>query len=48
MKYLIGIYMLLVASMAYASCTTNTVYIAGKMTVCTTCCSSGSCNTICV
>lgn len=48
MKYLLGVYMLLIASMAYASCATNTVFLGGKLVVCTTCCSSGNCNTICV
>jgi hypothetical protein len=48
MKYILGVYMLLIASMAYASCTTNSVFVGGKLTVCTTCCTSGNCNTTCV
>ena len=48
MKYILGIYMLLIASMAYAACHTSSTFINGKLTVCTTCCSDTGCNTTCV
>lgn len=39
---------LLVASAAYAACTTHTIFTAdGRMVICTTCCTGGSCTTNC-
>ncbi len=38
---------MLVASAAYAACSTNSYYINGKYVTCTTCCYGGNCNTSC-
>jgi hypothetical protein len=38
---------LLFAGAAYASCTTHTYFINGKMVSCTTCCYYGNCTTNC-
>lgn len=37
----------LLATAAYAACTTHTYYVNGKVIICTTCCYSGNCNTNC-
>jgi hypothetical protein len=34
-------------SAAWANCTTNTVFQGGRAIVCSTCCVSGSCTTVC-
>ena len=48
MKYLIAIWLISASAFSYAACTTNTVTINGKFTVCTTCCDNyGNCNTTC-
>ena len=48
MKYLIAIWAILAASLAYAGCTSHTFCDSqGRCTMCTTCCYGGSCNTIC-
>jgi hypothetical protein len=47
MKYLIAIWALTAASLAYATCTTNTYFYNGKMVVCQTCCYGGNCTTNC-
>jgi hypothetical protein len=31
----------------HAQCVTSTYFIGGKMTICTTCCTGGFCNTTC-
>ena len=46
-KALIGIYLATLATMTWASCTTNTYYINGKMTTCTVCCTQFGCTTNC-
>jgi hypothetical protein len=46
-KFTIGLLLTLTATVAYANCTTSTFTVKGKMTVCTTCCNSGLCNTFC-
>jgi hypothetical protein len=47
-KLLVGIWFSMVATLAYASCTTNTVTMPdGRMMICTTCCYGGNCNTNC-
>lgn len=47
MKYLIAIWAIASASLAYASCTTNTTYYNGRYVTCTTCCYGGNCTTNC-
>ena len=47
-KLIMGLCLSAVATVAYANCTTQTITTAsGKMTVCTTCCYYGNCNTTC-
>jgi hypothetical protein len=46
-KLLVGIWFSMVATLAYAQCTTHTVNSGGKFVVCTTCCYGGNCNTTC-
>ena len=36
------------ASAAAASCSTHSYIVNGKLTMCTTCCNSGSCTTTCI
>lgn len=51
-KILIGVYLSLVATMVWASCTTHTYMYNGKMVTCTTCCYGEgqfrSCSTTCI
>lgn len=47
MKYLIAIWAISAASLAYASCTTHTYTQNGRMVTCTTCCYGTSCTTNC-
>ena len=48
MKYLIAIWAIAAAGMAYAGCTTHSYSSNGRYTTCTTCCdSAGNCNTFC-
>lgn len=47
-KVIIGLWLALSASIVYASCTTNTYIINGKMTTCTTCCYGSNCTTSCM
>lgn len=48
MKYLIAIWAIAAAGMAYAGCTTHSYSSNGRYVMCTTCCdSSGNCNTFC-
>ena len=47
MKYLIAIWAISAASMAYASCTYNTYCNQGRCTTCTTCCYGNNCTTNC-
>jgi hypothetical protein len=48
MKYLIAVWALAAAGMAYAGCTYNNFCDAqGRCTFCTTCCYGGVCNTTC-
>ena len=49
MKTLIALILALSASTAIAmTCTTNSIFAGGKMTVCTTCCSASGCMTTCI
>lgn len=42
------LFAILVYAVAFAACTTHTVYGPdGKPTLCTTCCSNGTCETYC-
>ena len=47
MKYLIAIWAICAASMAYASCTYHTYTQNGRTVTCTTCCYGNSCTTNC-
>ena len=47
-KLIMGLCLTAVATVAYASCRTQTITTPdGRMTVCTTCCYGGNCNTTC-
>lgn len=46
-KALIGIYLATLATMTWASCTTQTYMMNGKTTICTTCCYGSNCTTSC-
>ncbi len=46
-KALIGIYLATLATMTWASCTTQTFMMNGKITICTTCCVGSNCTTNC-
>lgn len=46
-KLIAGIIIAVAPIAAYAACTTQTYFINGKVIMCTTCCYSGNCNTIC-
>ena len=46
-KFIVGIWLSMVASLVYANCTTHTINSGGKFTTCTTCCYNGNCNTTC-
>lgn len=46
-KILAGLFALGFATSVYAACTTQTYFINGKMTTCTTCCYGGNCTTNC-
>ena len=46
-KALIGIWLATVASLVWASCTTHTYMMNGKMVTCTTCCYGSNCTTNC-
>ena len=46
-KLLVGMLFSLVATAAWAACTTHTYYMNGRMVTCTTCCFGGNCNTNC-
>jgi hypothetical protein len=44
----LAIWLSMVATFAYANCTTNMVTYNGKLVTCTTCCTTnGNCNTTC-
>jgi len=47
MKYLIAIWAISAASLAYASCTYHTYTQNGRMITCTTCCYGNQCSTNC-
>ena len=48
MKYLIAVWAIASAGMAYAGCTTQTYFVNGKTVICTVCCDGyGNCNTFC-
>ena len=47
MKYLIAIWAITSASLAYASCTYHTYFVNGRTVTCTTCCYGASCTTNC-
>jgi hypothetical protein len=46
-KVLIGVWLSTVAALAWASCTTHTYFVNGKMVMCTTCCYGSNCTTNC-
>jgi hypothetical protein len=47
-KLLLAVCLVVAAGTVYARCSTQTVNMNGKMTVCTTCCDPyGNCNTTC-
>jgi hypothetical protein len=47
-KVIVGVWLSLVATLVYANCTTNTVFLPdGRMMICQTCCYSGNCTTNC-
>lgn len=46
-KVLTAIILAASATAVWASCTTNTYYINGKMTTCTVCCTQFGCTTSC-
>lgn len=49
MKTVIALILALSTSAAIAmTCTTNTIFMGGKLTVCTTCCTSTGCMTTCI
>lgn len=48
MKAIIFAIGILTAGIAAANCVTNTYFINGRMTVCTTCCYGGNCTTTCI
>lgn len=47
-KIVLAIALATAATAAYASCTTHTYMLNGKLVTCTTCCYYGNCNTTCV
>lgn len=48
MKYIIAIWAIASASLAYAGCTTHSYSANGRYVMCTTCCdAAGNCNTFC-
>jgi hypothetical protein len=48
MKYLIAIWAIAAAGMAYAGCTSHSYSANGRYVYCTTCCdNAGNCNTFC-
>lgn len=49
MKMILALAALLAATTAaYATCTSHTYFVNGKMTICTTCCTGGHCTTSCI
>jgi hypothetical protein len=46
-KTLIAIGLAAFTSVVWASCVTNTYFVNGKMTICTTCCYGSNCTTTC-
>lgn len=46
-KVLIGIGLAATASLVWASCTTHTYWLNGRMVTCTTCCYGSNCTTNC-
>ncbi len=49
MKTVIALILALSTSAAIAmTCTTNSFFAGGKLTVCTTCCSASGCMTTCI
>ena len=46
-KVAIGLLFSLVASVAYAACSTHTYFVNGRYVTCTTCCYGSNCNTNC-
>lgn len=47
MKAIVGGFLLCVATLVWANCTTHSYYMNGRYVVCTTCCYGGNCNTSC-
>lgn len=47
-KTIVGVYFAMVASVVWASCTTQTVSYNGRLITCTTCCYGNNCNTTCI
>lgn len=49
MKLILALAALLaVSTAAYASCTTHTYFVNGKVVMCTTCCNGSMCTTNCI
>lgn len=46
-KYIAAAILALTATVAYASCVTNTYITDGRVIVCTTCCYGTNCTTTC-
>lgn len=46
-KAIIGAYLVTLATMTWASCTTHTYMMNGRMITCTTCCYGANCTTNC-
>lgn len=46
-KLLVGLGLAATATMVWASCTTHTYWVNGRVTTCTTCCYGGNCTTNC-
>jgi hypothetical protein len=47
-KYLIAAVAILISTAAYATCTTHSYFVNGKVVLCTTCCNGGHCTTNCI
>jgi hypothetical protein len=49
LKAILFVASITIPAMAYAYCTTQTIYYPdGRMVICTTCCNGGICNTTCL
>lgn len=46
-KALIALWIASTSSLVWASCVTNTYFVNGRTTICTTCCYGSNCTTTC-